>query len=550
MARRRPLALLRLELSLRFGALALILVLGVVVAVLVWAVQRSSKRPDAGNGGADIVPYLILAVAMGVAGFALAELASTAFPGERFVFDPAQEVATSLSALVVATPFLVYFWRRQAQRRETYPGSPGWTIYLTLIEVVFLTAFVIATVLFLNGLFDDGSTNAWTGVVVFGAILVFHEWAVHATPPHPETGELRRVFGSAIGLITATIGLSGVFVALFTRVFDLAGTFGLESFHPWLAMLIVGAPVWWYRWLRPWEAEPGVPRLTWAVLVSGISLATALGAATAIVVLSLEYILLQTPPAGQHFEGIPVPLALVLTGIPVWLVHRRTLRAPGGSPLQVYRYAMAALGLLFAVSMAAALTTAALDRTLIVGAGARDILTFAVVLIVSLAVWLGFERRAASVEATSTWPRRLYTLGVGLLVGLVAAGALITTLFILLRRILDSADGGSVVVPLTLFVYSGAAAWYLLSAYAQSRDTVADTTPLVPPFEVTIICSHPGLLATRFPEQARLRVIYRGDDLGVIGDGMADEIVASVANQPSLVWVDEDGFRVAPLRAT
>jgi hypothetical protein len=29
---------------------------------------------------------------------------------------------------------------------------------------------------------------------------------------------------------------------------------------------------------------------------------------------------------------------------------------------------------------------------------------------------------------------------------------------------------------------------------------------------------------------------------------MADRIVAEVANRPSVVWVDRDGFRIAPKR--
>jgi hypothetical protein len=66
---------------------------------------------------------------------------------------------------------------------------------------------------------------------------------------------------------------------------------------------------------------------------------------------------------------------------------------------------------------------------------------------------------------------------------------------------------------------------------------------------VTIIASHPGMIATRFPEQARLKVIHRGDDAGTIDDETAEAIVAAVNNRPSLVWVDEDGFRVAPMRA-
>ncbi|HSM44234.1 MAG TPA: DUF5671 domain-containing protein, partial [Acidimicrobiia bacterium] len=147
------------------GTFGIVLLLAIVLTVMI-VIQRSmGGKDDPSTGGTDVVAYLMLALAMGVAGFALAELASTAFPGDRFVFDPAEELATSLSALVVSTPFLIYFWRRQAARREAYPESAGWTLYLSLIELVFMTAFLIVTVLFLNGILSDETTATWTGVV-------------------------------------------------------------------------------------------------------------------------------------------------------------------------------------------------------------------------------------------------------------------------------------------------------------------------------------------------------------------------------------------------
>jgi hypothetical protein len=76
----------------------------------------------------------------------------------------------------------------------------------------------------------------------------------------------------------------------------------------------------------------------------------------------------------------------------------------------------------------------------------------------------------------------------------------------------------------------------------------AEDEEVVTPFDVTIVTSHPGSIAERFPKQAALTVIHRGDDEGAIDDDMADRIVAEVANRPSVVWVDRDGFRIAPKR--
>ena len=314
-------------------------------------------------------------------------------------------------------------------------------------------------------------------------------------------------------------------------------------------MAIVGIPIWWYRWTRPWEARPSAPRQTWAVVVSVGSLATALGAATGLLVLVLQSVL-ASPTADDHFSPVPEILALAIVGIAVWAIHLRDLRGMGMSSLAVYRYALATLGLGTAVSTGIALTVVAFDRSLIVGGSAPEIVALAVALLVGLAVWLVFERRAAADAAeTPAWPHRLYALGVGMVFGLIAAGALISALFILIRRLLGGAEDSSMLEPTTVLIFTGLAAWYLLTTYFRTRQE-AVAGERVAPFAVTIVCSHPGMIATKFPDQARVRVLHRGDDAGAIDEHMADQIVAAVANQPSFVWVDGDGFRVAPMRVS
>ena len=70
----------------------------------------------------------------------------------------------------------------------------------------------------------------------------------------------------------------------------------------------------------------------------------------------------------------------------------------------------------------------------------------------------------------------------------------------------------------------------------------------VQPFTVTVVCSHPGNLGTMFPKEAKVTVLYRDDASGAIDEEMASRIVSAVDGRPSLVWVDEDGFRIAPAR--
>lgn len=531
------------------GILVLILLLAVVLVVVV-VIQRATKRTDKDeSGGEDIIAYLVLALSMGVAGFALRQLASTAFPGDTFVFDPAEQVATSLAALVVSVPFLIYFWRRQARRRTVYPEAAGWTLYLSLMELVFTIAFVVAAVQLLTGLFEGDTISSWTGVVVFGAIAVFHEVQARATPPTSEAGDLRRVLGSAIGLITASIGLGGTLAALFALLFEgLDVTFTDMGFHPWLAMLIVGAPIWWYRWWRPWDSEPSIIRIIWTVVVTTAAMAVTIGAATSVVVMLVRALF----DSGNPFNGLHVAVALLVMGIPIWLVHRRLLDAAPRGALLIYLYALAVAGLGTSVGMASVLTIAAFGDRLIVGGGRDDIATYACILIGGLATWLVFDRRASAIEAGTptmlSWPRRIYTLGAGVVFALIAAGSLITVIFILLRNLLTGSATGSVLQPASIFFFSGLAALYLLRSYAKAKEAVPPVE-VIAPFQVTLICSHPGSIAKVFPDQARLRVFYRGDDAGEVSDEMANEIVAAVDNRPSYVWVDQDGFRVAPMRS-
>jgi hypothetical protein len=255
-----------------------------------------------------------------------------------------------------------------------------------------------------------------------------------------------------------------------------------------------------------------------------------------------------TAPAGQHFAALPALLGALITTLAIWVVHRRLLGLERTNELRIYEYGNAAIGLVAAVVSAIGLTIVGFDRSLIVGGGTNDVIGVAVALVVGLVVWLAFSRRfevGDPGEESAAWPRRLYNLGLGLLFGLAAAIALISTLFILLRRILGEDGSTSLLVPFAIFLYTALAAWYLLAAHGKDRESIG-SPEVITPFDVTIICGHPGMIATNFPPQARLIVIHRGDGVGIIDEEMADQIVADVKSQSSVVWVDEDGYRIAP----
>ncbi|MGH3668175.1 MAG: hypothetical protein ACRDU7_07790, partial [Acidimicrobiia bacterium] len=93
------------------AVLVFVVVVGGVVAVVVRAVRGREKREE--EGGLDLIPYLILALAVVAAGFALAALARASLTPDRIIGRPTGELAGALAALVVAAPITYLLWRRQ-----------------------------------------------------------------------------------------------------------------------------------------------------------------------------------------------------------------------------------------------------------------------------------------------------------------------------------------------------------------------------------------------------------------------------------------------------
>jgi hypothetical protein len=539
-----------------FGVIIPALILGLVVWGVIALIRRgTAKRPQGADDGADVLLYLLMAVAVGVFAFSLVTLGRAAFPGGTFVFEPERQVASSLAGIVVSGPVAFFLWRRQRERRTLHPAAAGWTVYLSLIEAVFMTSFVVSVFGVLDWLISDGPQQSVTDVLVFGAVVVFHELAVRATPPGSDAAELPRVIGSAIGLVTLVIGVGALLEwglsDLYERVAAGTTSIGMEPMSA-VALILTGAPVWWHRWLRAWPAAPTAPRSAWTFLVATVGLTTLLGAVTFTIAQTLVYLLTDVgSDAGAHFDFLPIAVAVGVVAGLVWAHHRHLLGNERTDPVRSHEYSVAGIALAAGVGATTTLVSAVLSDSTFVGSTGTVAISAGVTLLVAFLTWMRFWGRARAapreVEAPSA-PRRFYLLGLGVVMALVGAGALIATLVFVFQAVLGVEGLDDSFVPVvTLAVTAGAASWHLLRTYAADRELTA-SHEVVTPFDVTVICSHPGMLSARFPKQARVRVMYRSDGLGVVTDEMADEIVAAVSAQSSLVWVDDTGFRVAPAK--
>ena len=156
-------------------------------------------------------------------------------------------------------------------------------------------------------------------------------------------------------LVATAIGAGGALLWLLDRLYaTLTPVAGGPDLAPFLALIVVGAPVWFYRWWRLWPAGPGAPRQVWTALTSVAGLVTLVGAGISIAIGILVYLLTQTAPAGTHFDFLPAAISTGAVGALVWGHHRRRLGTERTEPIRAYQYAMAALGLIWAVGAATA----------------------------------------------------------------------------------------------------------------------------------------------------------------------------------------------------
>ncbi len=544
---------------MNFGLLG-ILFAAVIAGAIIGVIALARRARPVGKGddvslGADIVTYLLMAVAVLVLVFAVAGLGRAAFPSDPFFFEPERQVASSLAAIAVSAPIAIILWIRQRKRRQQGAGVGGWTLYLTIIELVVTIALVVALGQTLNRLFTGTGNPPWTDVLIYLAAFVFHEFAVRDTPLPRQAHEIPLTVGAAIGFVPLVMGVGGILYEGLLSLYDLmtnTPSFGpgvLES----LALLLTGLPVWWYRWLKGWKEGHGPARRAWAIVVSVGSMAAMLGAGVVTLGMTLIFLFGRTDEtAGSYFSFLPAALTVAIVAFAAWQHHRAVLGSERSDSVRFYEYLLAAIGVVGIIASFTLLVTVVLSSATFVGDEAEVSIMGAVAGLTALGLWYRYWQRGQKAERTveaAATPRRLYLLVLGIITAVTSAVALISFLVMVFQAALGVDEGLSdAAIPVAaLFVAAGLGAWHLLRTYALDRD-LFETGEEIAPFTVTVIASHPGMLASKLPRQAKMRVMYRDDDSGVISDEMADAIVAAVDGRPSMVWVDETGFRVAPLR--
>jgi hypothetical protein len=541
--------------------LLLLVLIGGVVALpfLLLARRRTTSQ---GTSPAEIVTYLILAVATLITTNSISSLLEIVMPGDGVLIAGADDLALSLSTLIVAGVVAVALWIAM-ERTTTDLARPARELYLAVVNAVSMTVLAVGTIRVL--MWAVGVTgfepSALADIAAFGGAWFLHE---RFRRPPEELDELRQVAGALLGLALASAGSFGILFASFDAVVSsgqvIAGDDSFsEILRASLVLLVVGVPFFWWFWLRGLADRPGSWRNGYALLVS---IAAWFSAFTALAVLLNRILQTMLDLSGDGYSSTSASAATAIVAGLIYWHHRPVLGRERNQSIRIVEYVLSAIGLI--AGSGAVVTLASILGDNLFGGGSiidddtRLALSALVVLILSaFTVWRywmkALQLAGDPVEMISA-PRRATILILRVGYFLVGAGSLIVVLYILLRAALDgdgSELGEGLTVAVPLVVVSGLMVWHLAELRAKpAPGAAAPIEPVAGPRKlgtITLVATDPGPLPMMIHG---MRFLKRGDGIGVVDQSRADEIVsalASVATSAAMVTVDADGFTIVPL---
>ena len=540
--------------------LLLVLIGGVVALPFVLLARR--RASSTGTSAAEIVTYLILAVATLITTNSISSLLEIVMPGDGVLVAGADDLALSLSTLIVAGVVALALWIAM-ERTTTDLARPARELYLAVVNAVSMTVLAIGTVRVLLWVVGaaDFEPSALADIAAFGAAWFIHE-RLRRRPE--EIDELRQVAGALLGLALSSGGAFGILFASFDAIVSsgqvIAGDDGFsEQVRVGLVLLVVGAPFFWWFWLRGLVGRPGSWRNGYAVLVSIGAWITAF-TASAVVLNRLAQWVVGLGSQASSSSSAAAALAIV-AGLVYWH-HRPVLGRVRNTSIRIVEYVLSAVGLIAGpgavVTLAAILGDNLFGDGSVVDSDSRLAIGALVVLILSaMTVWRYWIKALQldddPIEKLSA-PRKATILILRVGYFLVGAGALIAVLYVLLRAALEgdaSELSENLTVTVPLVVVSGLMVWHLAEQRTKSEPgAAAPVEPVAGPRKlgtVTVVATDPGPLPTMIQG---MRFLKRGDGIGVVDQKRADEIVSalgSVGTSAAIVIADADGYTIVPL---
>ncbi len=559
---------------------------GLIVWVIVRAV-RGRRGPDTEDSAVSVkrlfvygLLFATLMLAVSGAVLTLEEMLETDTDprGER-----SEAIALGLSFVIVGAPaygLLLTHVRRRLAEQAVERESFAWAAYLNLALGISLLATVVYAFPLFESILGVGEfrPERVAQVAVWSLVWVGHWFWLK--PAHGIPGDLHLAAGSLIGLITLAIGVGTLIHAAADAVYEAAAD-AVPVGHPepeprsGLVLLVLGALVWGWHWLREYLSAERTP-LWHAYVVPIVALG---GLVTTLVsgVMVAYWALVWTAGdvedvAAEHFEDVPVMVAALLVGAGVWQYHRAALQRPElferSEPLRVYDYLMAAASLVAGVVGATLAIVAGIEAITpepvgVSTSGINRLILAILLIVVGGGLWRIFwetiqEFRTTDIEAELlSTVRRAYLMALFGIGGVVVIGSLIAILSVALEDLLDGVFGGLTVrsfrVGVALLGTVTGVAWYHLAVYRSDREELEELIPTTAaaPRRHIVLVAHPGsLLPSRLATAtgADLELWHRTDDGGSPTVDLREltEIIEAVDSANTLVLGGPDGPTVVP----
>ena len=537
------------------AVIGVLLLMAVLVAVPLILLTR--KRPSGPGGSpAEILVYLILAVATLLATNAFSSLVELILPVQEDIFRGTDELALSLSTLIVAGLVAFLLWRR-LEAQKVVGDRPARALYVSVVTAYSMAVVAVSSARVLIWVVGQGASSevALSDLVAFAVSWLLHE---RLRVKGASLDVLRSLAGSLLGLTLAVTGLVTLLRSVLEAVFQtgtvVAGSGVWDGLILGLVWLAVGVPFLWWFWFRDVVQSPSVEREGYATLVAivawfvGVLAVGGLLYSVLVRALALE-------PSGLASSPLPIQISLSVTaGLAYWH-HRDLLGRVRTGPVRVLAYLFSSAA--FVVGAAALVTLIVnlidnLTEGSVVGTGARTVLAALVALVVSVSVlgvyWLPAQRLANEPDEIRAAPRRVAIVGLLTASAVTGVGGLIAVVYALLRAVMGSdSDIGDVLtwsVPLT--AVTALLTWYF--ARIRPRRAESESGAIEPKeLTVTLVATDPGPLPGML---FKARWLRRTDGIGVVDPERATEIVATLAkiNTPAaIVIVGTDSFDVIPL---
>jgi hypothetical protein len=525
-----------------------------VLALIVWgviaAVRGGEEEDEPAEPGIGTVRRLfiygvaLLAAFLGAWGVSLllGGAIDTLGPSDLVIGDADTGLALGLAMTVVGVPTWALFWlasQRSLREHGVERRSVARRSYLGVVRAVALVVVMVNAVPAVESVLGVASFEGarWGWALTWAGLWLFHERAA-ATEPAPtvRTRLLDRVYlyfasAVALGVLVTAAGralyepLRVAYEALFlsTAVDDDLRSSVLREV---LALALIGAPVWYWHWLR--SAVRDVETMLWLVYlfmlgVLGGLIAAVVGSGTVVHQVIAWLLGATDKSAAVHFDVLPGALSAIAIGVAVWGYHRlvQSERMPADAegsgrgrtePERVYRYLVAAAGLATLASGLIVVFVLAVEAL----APGADVIhrsgwwrePLAVVLTLLLVgvplwgwYWFRLQRVVAegAAEERTALSRRAYIFGVAGLGVLTALVNLIAVLFQAFEAVLEGElspdvafDARWSIALLLMAGTLGAYHWAVLREDRQALAEAAAEAPPVRPKQVVLVATGGG----------------------------------------------------------